>query len=90
MRTGTKRTQKGGWVADKFFFGYGSLVNRGTHDYAQAQKARANGWRRAWRSTPLRALCYLTAVPSDGDYIEGLIAAPPGDDWAALDRRERG
>lgn len=76
-------------MPDKFFFGYGSLVNRGTHDYPQAQKARANGWRRAWRATPLRALSYLTVVPSEGDFVEGLIAAVPGADWAALDVREQ-
>lgn len=32
---------------NRYFFGYGSLVNRRTHDYAPLQKARVTGWRRA-------------------------------------------
>ena len=36
------------------FFGYGSLVNRATHDYRQAVPARLKGWRRVWRGTDLR------------------------------------
>ncbi|GGD44520.1 gamma-glutamylcyclotransferase family protein [Sinisalibacter lacisalsi] len=75
-------------MTDPFFFGYGSLVNRGTHDYAEAQTARATGWRRAWRKTPLRDRCFLTVVPAPDEYVEGLIAAVPGADWAALDARE--
>lgn len=71
-------------------FGYGSLVNRATHAYAPARQARLSGWRRTWRYTPHRAGPYLTAVPSAGDTIEGLIAAIPGGDWAALDLREAG
>ena len=73
---------------DPFFFGYGSLVNRRTHDYAEARRARVSGWRRAWRKSPLRDRCFLTAVPGPDDYVEGLIAAVPGGDWAALDERE--
>ncbi len=75
-------------MPDPFFFGYGSLVNRRTHDYAEAQTARVSGWRRAWRKSPLRDRCFLTAVPAPDDYVEGLIAAVPGADWAALDARE--
>jgi len=71
-------------------FGYGSLVNRATHAYAPARPARIAGWRRAWRYTPHRAGPFLTAVPSPADTIDGLIAAIPGGDWAALDRREEG
>ena len=72
-----------------FFFGYGSLVNRATHDYFSAQSARAHGWRRGWRRSPDRALAFLTAIASPGDYIDGLIAGVPGGDWQALDQRER-
>jgi hypothetical protein len=75
-------------MSDPFFFGYGSLVNRRTHGYAAAQPARVSGWRRAWRKSPLRDRCFLTVVPAPDDYIEGLIAAVPGADWAALDARE--
>ncbi len=76
-------------MKDPFFFGYGSLVNRRTHDYTQATTASVTGWRRAWRHTPLRDVSFLTVVPATDDYIDGLIAAVPGADWAALDARER-
>ena len=71
-----------------YFFGYGSLVNLATHDYADAHPARARGWRRAWRHTNLRPVAFLTAVRDPGSTIEGMIAHVPGDDWAALDMRE--
>ncbi|NHX28262.1 gamma-glutamylcyclotransferase, partial [Escherichia coli] len=76
-------------MSDPFFFGYGSLVNRATHDYARAYPATVRGWRRAWRHTRLRKLAYLSAVPDAAGEIDGLIAAVPGHDWAALDARER-
>lgn len=76
-------------TGDPHFFGYGSLVNRQTHSYDNPRAARVTGWHRAWRRSPHRALCYLTAVPDSADYIEGLIASVPGADWAALDARER-
>lgn len=71
-----------------FFFGYGSLVNLSTHDYADAHPARARGWRRAWRHTQLRPVAFLTALPDPGSTIDGMIAQVPGDDWSALDERE--
>lgn len=73
---------------DPFFFGYGSLVNRATHAYAFAHSATITGWRRAWRHTTLRPVAYLTAFEAPGEQIDGLIAAVPGHDWKALDRRE--
>jgi len=76
-------------MSDPFFFGYGSLVNRATHDYADAHPARLTGWRRAWRHTRLRPVAFLTAVPAPGHAIDGLVAHVPGGDWAALDHRER-
>lgn len=75
-------------MMDPCFFGYGSLVNRRTHDYGQARPARVTGWRRAWRKNPVLERCILTVVPGAQDYVEGLIAAVPGADWAALDARE--
>lgn len=75
-------------ISDPFFFGYGSLVNRQTHAYDQAHRACAHGWRRLWRHAEGRDVAILTAVPSPGTEIEGLIAAVPGADWAALDLRE--
>ena len=74
---------------DAFFFGYGSLVNRKTHDYGNAEPARARGWRRVWRHTALRPVAFLTAVPDEESRIEGLIAPIPNGDWQALDHRER-
>ncbi len=72
-----------------FFFGYGSLVNRDTHEYPEAHPARLRGWRRVWRHTDLRPVAYLTAVPDASAEIDGLIAQVPENDWAALDHRER-
>jgi len=74
---------------DPCFFGYGSLVNRATHAYPRAARARVRGWARVWRGTSLRRVAYLSAVEASGSEIEGLIAAVPGADWAALDARER-
>jgi len=74
---------------DPFFFGYGSLVNRATHDFPRASKARVRGWARVWRGTSLRRVAYLSATEAPGVEIEGLIAAVPGGDWVALDARER-
>lgn len=71
-----------------YFFGYGSLVNRATHAYPQAAPAVATGWRRVWIQTPARQHAYLSAVRAPGHRIDGLIAAVPGSDWAALDARE--
>lgn len=76
-------------MSDPFFFGYGSLVNRATHTYPQARTARVTGWARTWQGTTLRRVAFLTAVPAPGQQIEGLIAAVPDGDWAALDIRER-
>ena len=73
---------------DAYFFGYGSLVNRNTHHFADAHRAQLRGWRRAWRHTSLREVAYLTVVPDEASVIDGLIAAVPADDWAALDERE--
>lgn len=75
-------------MADPYFFGYGSLVNSATHDFPDAQPASIKGWRRAWRHTDLRQVAFLTVIPDAQCQIEGMIAHVPGDDWAALDRRE--
>ncbi|MCB1343508.1 MAG: gamma-glutamylcyclotransferase [Pseudooceanicola sp.] len=75
-------------MRDPWFFGYGSLVNRATHDYPAPRPARLDGWARAWRHTSLRDVAFLTAVRAPGVAIEGLIAAVPRGDWAALDARE--
>ena len=73
----------------RYFFGYGSLVNRDTHAFDGAVTASLRGWRRIWRHTTRREVAYLTAVPDPDCTIDGLIAPVPEDDWAALDHRER-
>jgi hypothetical protein len=75
-------------MVQKYFFGYGSLVNRRTHSYARAHPAHLTGWRRTWRHTDLRPVAFLTSEPAAGSVIDGLIAHVPDDDWAALDERE--
>ncbi len=69
-------------------FGYGSLVNRATHDYAETEPAIATGWRRAWRRTSLRPLSFLTVIPDSTTEIEGLVAGVPDHAWPELDARE--
>lgn len=71
-----------------YFFGYGSLVNRGTHAFQDARRARIAGWRRAWRHVEGRTVAFLTAVPDAACEFAGLIAAVPSADWALLDKRE--
>ncbi|WP_322865426.1 gamma-glutamylcyclotransferase [Aquicoccus sp. G2-2] len=72
-----------------YFFGYGSLVNLATHGFADAHPARARGWRRAWRHTNLRPVAFLTVIRDPACIIDGMIAHVPGNDWLALDQRER-
>lgn len=70
------------------FFGYGSLVNLATHDYANPRAATLRGWRRVWRGTHLREVTYLSVIRDDTTILKGVIAGVPNDDWAALDARE--
>ncbi len=75
-------------MADPFFFGYGSLVNSGTHAYPEFHPATLPGWRRAWRRAHGRAAAYVTVMRDPTSSIEGVIASVPGADWQALDARE--
>ncbi|WP_300060875.1 gamma-glutamylcyclotransferase family protein [uncultured Roseobacter sp.] len=77
-------------MSDPYFFGYGSLVNTKSHSYPDPHPATLNGWRRAWVATPRFGVVLLTGVPTPGHSIDGLIAAVPNADWAALDARENG
>ncbi|MGR3635747.1 MAG: gamma-glutamylcyclotransferase family protein [Shimia sp.] len=72
----------------RYFFGYGSLVNRRTHAFADAHPAQLSGWKRAWVATDLRSFAFLSAEPDATSSIDGLIAHVPNDDWATLDERE--
>lgn len=71
------------------FFGYGSLVNRATHDHDLGAPTRLSGWRRVWRHTRLRDTPFLSVEPAEAE-IDGLIAAVAGGDWQGLDLRETG
>lgn len=75
-------------MTDPLFFGYGSLVNLATHDYADPQPAHLSGWRRVWRRTSLRDAAFLSVERRDGAEIAGIVARVPGADWTALDARE--
>ncbi|PWE29638.1 gamma-glutamylcyclotransferase [Pararhodobacter marinus] len=77
-------------MSEPYFFGYGSLVNRQTHIYTPAYRARLSGWRRAWKHTQGRVTPFLTGIRDEGSAIDGLVAHVPGGDWAALDLREEG
>ncbi len=77
-------------MEDSFFFGYGSLVNRETHDYRDAQATTILGWRREWRVSRQFGRTFLSAVRDRDAVIDGLVARVPRGDWAALDAREAG
>jgi len=71
-----------------FFVGYGSLVNRRTHDHETVYPTRLRGWRRMWRKTNLREAAFLTVVPDLDCEIDALVAAVDSQDWQVLDQRE--
>lgn len=73
---------------DPAFFGYGSLVNVATHQYADPIPATLHGWRRVWQRTNLREVAYLSVQPDKANALLGVAARVPGADWAALDQRE--
>ncbi len=75
-------------MSTPYFFGYGSLVNRATHAFQNARRARIAGWRRAWRHVEGRTVAFLTAVPDTASEFAGLVAAVPSADWTHLDQRE--
>lgn len=69
-------------------FGYGSLVNTKTHDFANVAPAEISGWRRAWLCTPERDVAYLSVFPEIQSRILGVVAQVPPEAWPALDERE--
>jgi hypothetical protein len=75
---------------DAFFFGYGSLVNRLTHDYPDAEPVTIRGWRREWRMAHGLGRSFLSVMPDASVEIDGLVARVPANDWTALDVRETG
>ena len=69
-------------------FGYGSLVNRGTHAHSPAERLTVRGWRRVWRHTGLRPVPFLTVEPAQGVEIDGLAFPVAEAERPALLERE--
>lgn len=72
-----------------YFFGYGSLVNRQTHDFEDCRPATVRGWQRSWLPSARRDVSFLSAVPAGDGVLHGLIASVPGGNWTSLDQREQ-
>ena len=77
-------------MSNKFFFGYGSLVNTSSHNFDDVSNARLVGWRRVWQRTNLRNFSFLSVHKSDDFSIDGVIASVPDGHWSRLDEREAG
>ena len=74
--SGVKAWQDRG-MSDHFIFGYGSLVNRATHEYGITHTARLPGWRRVWQHTTRREVAFLNVIPDPAAQLDGLIMAVP-------------
>ena len=72
------------------FFGFGSLVNTGTHRYTPVTPAMVKGWKRIWVNNDCYEHAFLSIEPDDSSKIQGLMAQVPNDDWVELDTREVG
>ncbi len=77
-------------MSDTYFFGYGSLVNLSTHNYADSRAASLKGWRRLWLNTYMRGAAFLSIHPSADQEVRGVVACVPDENWDALDARETG
>lgn len=85
-----QRSAEGRVVA---YFGYGSLVNRSTHqnETLQVQATRLIGWRRIWRARPDMPgfpAALLTVRPESQQSCDGLLVFDHLDNLPAVDRRE--
>jgi len=79
--------------AGRHCFGYGSLVNRRTHDFQNSQTSSLIGWRRTWShrvDTKTRSASSLTIEEAPGVTINGLTSLVAPSQIADLDARERG
>ena len=72
------------------FFGFGSLVNTGTHRYEAFTPASVIGWKRVWINNDSYEHAFLSVVPDESSKIQGLMAKVPNNDWVELDAREVG
>lgn len=75
------------------YFGYGSLVNRLTHDAPaiEAIPARLNGYARKWRPRPDMPgfpAALLTVFENVGSYVDGLLVVDHAHALPAIDARE--
>ncbi|MBR9864516.1 MAG: gamma-glutamylcyclotransferase [Rhodobacteraceae bacterium] len=70
------------------FFGYGSLVNAGTHSYQNLRPTTLKGWRRHWVQSSQRDVAFLSVTPDPLSSISGLVADVGDIGWEALDLRE--
>lgn len=71
-------------------FGFGSLVNAATHNFAVAGPAQLTGWRRVWQRSAGYRTCVLSVQPAPRVEIDGVLLRVPVAEAAALDRRESG
>ena len=72
------------------FFGFGSLVNTGTHRYDPVTPASVKGWKRAWANDECYEHAFLSVIPDANSQIQGLMAQVPNNNWIELDAREVG
>lgn len=74
-------------IPQKAVFGFGSLVNTGSHALFSLGPATLQGWRRCWVQAADRPVAFLSIEPANGA-IHGLTLRVDDTDWHDLDARE--
>lgn len=80
-------------TAKSYSFGYGSLVNRGTHAFEELYPARVAGWGRRWChwvDASFYRCTSLTVAPDPAASISGLVMGTPPTTHDGLNEREAG